>query len=152
LVVTQLTSATSKSSPPAEPSHANAVNPTLPAFEQGAWSPSQASHVHHPSIAGMKRNFELVVAAPRTVDKIPTTTIDPAYVPKSSISEESLSFPAGNAPAGTKIGTNTDIDVDSHCMCRRGRTCWSKKQHNDKAEQSNGYATHILLRDSSFAL
>src|SRR5215510_13147797 len=130
---------------PAEPSHVNAVNPTLPAFEQDAWSPSQTSHVHHPSIAGTKRDFEPVVAAPRTVDKIPTTTIDPAYIPESSISEESLSFPASNAPAGTQIGTSADIDVDSHGMCRRGRTCRSKKQHSDKAEQSNGYTTHILL-------
>src|SRR5215510_5063298 len=130
---------------PAEPCHANAVNPMLPAFEQGAWSPSQASHVHHPSIVGTKRDFEPVVAAPRAVDKIPTTTIDPAYVPESPISEESLSFPAGNAPAGAKIGTCADIDVDSHGMCWRGRTCRSKKQHSGKAEQSNGYTTHILL-------
>src|SRR5215475_1401257 len=127
------------------------VHLTLPAFEQGACLSSQASHVHHPSIAGTKRDFEPVVAAPRTVDKIPTTTIDPAYIPESSISEESLSFPASNAPAGTQIGTSADIDVDSHGMCRRGRTCRSKKQHSDKAEQSNGYTNHILLRDSSFA-
>ena len=81
---------TKRASP--QQSQANAVNPTLPAFEQGAWSPSQASHVHHPSIVGTKRDFEPVVAAPRAVDKIPTTTIDPAHVPKSPISEESLSF------------------------------------------------------------
>jgi hypothetical protein len=144
LVLTQLTHDPHQRASPQQ-SHAHAVHLTLPAFAQGAWSPSQASHVLHPSIAGSKRDFEPVVAAPRTVDKILTTTIDPAYIPESSLSEESLSFPAGNAPAGTQVGPSADIDVDSHGMCRRGRTCRSKKQHSDKAEQSNGYPIHILL-------
>src|SRR5262245_65783126 len=117
----------------------------LPAFEQGAWSPSQASHVHHPSIVGTKRDFEPVVAAPRAVDKIPTTTIDPAYIPESPISEASLSFPAGNAPARTQIGPSADIDVDSHGMCRGGRTCRSQRQHSDKAEKGNDETTNIVI-------
>jgi hypothetical protein len=82
------------------------------------------------------------------VDIIPTTTIDPAHVPKSPISDESLSFPAGNAPAGTNIATN--IDVDSPGMCWGGRTYRRKKQYSGKAEHSNSYTNHILLRDSSF--
>src|SRR5262245_17833275 len=105
LVLTQLTNDAHQRASPQQ-SHANVVNPTLPAFEQDVWLPSQASHVHHPSIAGTQRDFEPVVVTPRAVDKIPTTTIDPAHVPKSPTSEESLSFPAGNSPAGTKIATS----------------------------------------------
>jgi hypothetical protein len=62
------------------------------------------------------------------------TAVEPAYVPKATVSEQLLSAGTTDAPAATDIGADADIDADSYGFCRRTYAYRTEEQGGGKAQ------------------